>query len=120
MTEEIQLFGDRVIVEPIENPDINPGGVVYTGVPKSEFAGGEGVGKHKQICMGKVAFVGNGKRHPKTGRRRPVEVQPGQYITFSDSCHRPVKINNVEHRVLKESDIMTIHDSPPSDACLVY
>lgn len=118
MLENVHMMGDRIIVEPIENSDINPGGVVYTGQPKTTF--GQHLGKSMQVCIGRVVAVGNGKRHPKTGKRIRPDVSPGAYITFSDSCHRPIEIGGTEYRYLKEGDIMTISDEPPEHVSIIY
>lgn len=113
------MFNDRVLVEPIRNPEINPEGVVFAGEATTTFV--QMPGKAKQVCMGRVVSVGPGKRHPKTGRRHPLEVKAGAYITFSDTCHRPVKDENgKEFLALREGDIMTISDEPYSQCFVVY
>lgn len=115
----IRMLDDRILVEPLRNPDINPEGAVYTGEATTTFV--PTPGKAKQVCMGRVVSVGPGKRHPKTGRRCPPEVQEGAYITFSDTCHRPVKDENgTEFLALREGDIMTISDTPYSQCFVVY
>ncbi len=121
MAETVAILGDRIVVAPIRNSEFSDGGI-WTGEPTTTFAGRHGnhVGKTSQICMGVVVAVGSGKRHLKTGKRVPLDVRVGQYITFSDSCHRPVRINDQDLVYLREGDVMTIADEAPDHVSLIY
>lgn len=108
------MLDDRVLVDPVTNSDINPDGVVYTGVPATTFL--QDRDKGEQVCMGRVVAVGPGKRHPKTGKRRPLDVKVGEYVVFSDTCHRPCG----DHIVIREGDIVTRSDEPYYHSAVVY
>lgn len=115
----IRMLDDRVLVEALPNPETNPEGVVYTGQADTTFT--QKPGKETQVCMGRVVSVGPGKRHPKTGRLRPVELNVGAYITFSDTCHRPVKDEDgKEYLVLREGDVMTVAEEPFQQCFVIY
>ena len=107
MSEEIRMMDNRVLIEPCHNSELSDGGI-YTGKPKTTFT--QHAGKDEQICHGKVVAVGPGKRHPKTGVRLPVGVEVGQYVAFSDTCHRPAGIE--DYIVIKNDDIALISDEP--------
>lgn len=110
----IRMLDDRVLVEPIKNPEINPDGVVYVGQPMTTFC--QGKDKAEQICMGKVVSVGPGKINRKTGKRRPLDVETGEYVAFSDTCHKPAD----EYLVIREGDVMAKSDIPFTDCQVIY
>jgi co-chaperonin GroES (HSP10) len=112
----IRVLSDRVLVEPVENDEINPGGVVYVGLPETTFT--TEVGKVKQVCSGKVISVGPGKRNPKTGKRRAPEVGIGDYVAFSDTCHRP--FGEKDYIVIREQDIVGISKQPIGHVSVNY
>lgn len=115
----IRMLDDRILVEPIRNPDTNPEGVVFTGAADTTFT--QAPGKEEQVCMGRVVSVGPGKRHPKTGRRLPVGVEEGNYVTFSDTCHRTVTDDKgKEFLVLREGDVMTLATEPFQQCFVIY
>jgi len=102
----IRMLDDRILIEPQENSDINPDGVVYVGVPTTTFVAD--ADKTEQVCAGKVISVGPGKRHKKTGRRMPLDVQIGDYVSFSDTCHKKYE----DYLVIREADVMGKSNSP--------
>jgi chaperonin GroES len=56
---------------------------------------------------GKVVAVGPGK-FDKDGKRIPVEVKKGNRILFSRYAGTEIKINGVEHLMMREDDILAI------------
>jgi co-chaperonin GroES (HSP10) len=96
----IRMLDDRILIDPDETSDINPGGIVYVGSPTTTFTTDPGTAK--QVCMGRVVSVGPGKRHPKTGRRHAPDVDVGEYVAFSDTCHRPCD----DYLMIREGDII--------------
>ncbi len=107
----IQPLENRILIEPIENQDKNPNGKLWAPRPSTiyayDLANKQDVAK--QFCQGKVLAVGPGKRHPKTGKRRPVEVEVGEYIIFSDSCSRPCGDGRF---MVREDDIISKSKEP--------
>lgn len=114
----IRMLDNRILIEPMHNSEINPEGVVYLGKPTTTFCQGEG--SEEQVCMGRVVSVGPGKAHRKTGRRLPPDVEPGEYVAFSDSCHRPASDGENEYVVIREDDIIGKSAEPLQHFEVVY
>ena len=112
---KVRMLNNRVLVEPIRNPELSNGGV-YTGVPTTTFVADRD--KAEQVCMGKVIAVGPGKRQTKKGTRRPTGLEPGQFITFSDTCHRPAGVK--DYIVLRDDDVMFVTDELPKRLEFIY
>jgi co-chaperonin GroES (HSP10) len=109
----IRMLDDRILIEPQENSDINHDGVVFVGKPTTTFVAD--ADKANQICAGRVVSVGPGKRHKKTGRRMPLDVIEGDFVSFSDTCHKSYD----EYLVIREADIMG-KSNEPITAQVVY
>ena len=109
----IRMLDDRILIDPQQNSEINPGGQVYVGRPTTTFVADKD--KTEQVCSGKVVSVGPGKPHKKTGHRRAPDVRIGDYVAFSDTCHRPVD----DYIVIREADIIG-KSAEPIDAQVVY
>jgi len=105
---QVRMLDNRILVEPIPNKELSEGGI-YTGMPTTTFVADRD--KTQQITHGKVVAVGPGKPHPRTGNRRPTGIKVGQYIAFSDTCHRPAGTGG-DLIVLKDDDVMFISDEP--------
>ena len=100
----IRMLDDRVLIDPDESSDLD--GRIYVGKPTTTFCAD--VGRINQVCSGRVVSVGPGRRHKKTGRRMRLDVVVGDYVTFSDTCHKPAE----EYLIIREADIMGKSDSP--------
>jgi chaperonin GroES len=102
MAKKLSLkpLGDRIVVKPSEK-----GG-------EKKLASGiiipETVDKEK-LLKGEVIAVGPGRRNDE-GKRIPVEVKPGDMVFFKKPWDEPIKINEIEHYVLPESDIILIEN----------
>lgn len=69
--ENIRLLGDAVLVRPIRTAcSLTDGGILVPPVA------------HEKPHEGTVVKVGNGRRLKKTGQRTPLDVQPGDYVTW--------------------------------------
>ena len=64
------------------------------------------VAKEKPI-EGEVVAVGNGK-HDKDGKLVPLEVKAGDKILFGKYSGTEVKVEEVEHLIIREEDILGI------------
>ena len=115
MSEEIRMTDNRILIKPHQNSEFSDGGV-FTGRPTTTFT--QHAGKDEQICSGKVLAVGPGKRHPKTGVRLPMGVEVGQYVAFSDTCHRPAGVE--DYIVIKNDDVALISDEPFKNVEVLY
>ena len=98
MAKKLSLvpLGDRIVVLPSEKEG------------EKRLASGiiipETVSKDK-LLKGEVVAVGPGRRTDE-GKRLPVDVKVGDMIFFKKPWDEPIKINDVEHYILSESDII--------------
>lgn len=89
-------LGDRVLIEPLkEDEQKTSGGII---IPDSA--------KEKPM-QGKVVAVGPGGRKDD-GERIPMEVKVGDRVLYGKYSGTEVKINGVEHLIMRESDIFGI------------
>ncbi len=66
----------------------------------------ETVNKEK-LLKGEVVAVGPGRKNDE-GKRIPMEVQAGDTVFFKKPWDEPIKVDDVEHYVLSESDIVLL------------
>lgn len=92
---KIRPLHDRVIVKRVEEDQVSRGGII---IPDTA--------KEKPI-KGKVVAVGPGRRLD-SGETRPLTVQPGDTVLFSKYGGTDIKIDNEEHLILREDDILGI------------
>lgn len=106
----MQMLDNRVLIEPYQNPELERG--IYTGRAKTDFSAGYGRPGEtvEQITMGRVVSVGPGKRHKRTGNRIPTGLEVGDWVCFSDSCHRPAGVQ--DFIVIRSDDVMLVSDEP--------
>lgn len=104
----IKPLRDLILVEPICNSEINPGGVIFVDKATTTFT--TEVGSVEQITMGRILAVGKGTINKK-GRLIPVEAEVGQVVTFSDTCGRKVMDGLNEYFFIREQDIAGFIDA---------
>jgi chaperonin GroES len=86
---------DRLLVKRVEAEEKSKGGII---IPDSA--------KEKPI-EGEVIAVGNGKIL-EDGKVRPLEVKPGQKVLFGKYSGTEIKIEGVEHVILREDEVLGI------------
>lgn len=91
----IKPLGDKIIVERIEQGSKTAGGIIIPDTAKE---------KPKQA---KVIAVGPGARD-ENGKRKPVDVEVGDIILFTQWSGSEIKHENTEFLVLKECDVIAI------------
>jgi len=91
---KLKPLGDRVIVLPKESEEVTSSGIVIPDTAKEKPQEGE------------VVAVGPGRI--EEGKRIPMDVKVGDKIIYSKYGGTEVKINNKEHLILRESDILAI------------
>ncbi|MBK9519062.1 MAG: co-chaperone GroES [Anaeromyxobacter sp.] len=91
----IRPLQDRVIVKRLEEEQKTKGGII---IPDTA--------KEKPI-EGKVIAVGNGKVQ-EDGKVRPLDVKPGDTVLFSKYAGTEIKIDGVEHLMMREEDILGV------------
>ncbi|MEZ4390043.1 MAG: co-chaperone GroES [Polyangiales bacterium] len=92
---KIRPLQDRILVKRLEAETRTKGGLY---IPDSA--------KEKPI-EGQVIAVGNGKVGDD-GKVRALEVKPGDKILFGKYSGTEVKIEEVEHLIIREEDILGV------------
>ncbi|MFL5246599.1 MAG: co-chaperone GroES [Myxococcales bacterium] len=92
---KIRPLQDRIIVKRVEEEEKTKGGII---IPDTA--------KEKPI-EGKVIAVGNGKVL-EDGKVRPLDIKAGDRILFSKYAGTEVKLDGVEHLIMREEDILGV------------
>ena len=92
---KIRPLQDRLLVKRVEEEQKTKGGII---IPDSA--------KEKPI-EGDVVAVGNG-RVLEDGKIRALDIKKGDRILFGKYAGQEVKIENVEHLILKEDDVLGV------------
>ena len=88
-------LGDRVLVKRVEEEEKTKGGIIIPDSAKEKPSEGE------------VVAAGNGKVDDK-GTLRPLNVKKGDRILFGKYSGNEIKIDGVDHLILREDDILGI------------
>jgi chaperonin GroES len=88
-------LADRVLIKRLEQEEVTKGGII---IPDSA--------KEKPI-RGEVVAVGPGKVNDE-GKAIPVSVKKGQKVLFGKYSGNEIKIDGVEHLMMREDDILAI------------
>ncbi|WP_291321438.1 co-chaperone GroES [Desulfonatronospira sp.] len=88
---------DRVLVKRLEEEEVTKGGII---IPDTA--------KEKPI-KGEVVAVGPGKTGDD-GKNLPMTVKTGDIVLFNKYAGTEVKIDDIEHLVMREDDILAIID----------
>jgi len=91
---KVQPLGDRILVKPGESEEKTKSGIVLPDTAKEKPQEGE------------VIAVGSGRY--EEGKKIPVEVKVGDRIIYSKYGGTEVKIDEVEHLILRESDVLAV------------
>jgi chaperonin GroES len=92
---KIRPLQDRVIVKRVEEEQKTKGGII---IPDTA--------KEKPI-EGDVIAVGNGKVL-EDGKVRALDIKKGDRVLFGKYAGTEVKIENVDHLILREEDILGV------------
>lgn len=95
MAKSLRPLNDRVLVQRIEAEEKTAGGIL---IPDAA--------KEKPI-EGKVIAVGSGKILEDGTRKKP-EVKVGDKVLFGKWSGNEVKIEGVEHLLVKEEEILAV------------
>ncbi|HDZ23235.1 MAG TPA: co-chaperone GroES [Desulfobacteraceae bacterium] len=91
----IKPLNDRVLVLRIEEEEKTAGGLIIPDTAK------------EKPQEGKVIAVGPGKQD-ENGKRIPLEVKPNDRVLFGKYAGNEIKIDGVEHLIMREDDILAI------------
>ena len=92
---KVKPLYDRVLVRRIEEKEQRRGGII---IPDSA--------KEKPM-EGKVVAVGAGRLN-KDGSRAKMEVKAGDRVLFGKYAGQEIKINDKEHVIIKEDEVLGI------------
>ncbi|HEY5447928.1 MAG TPA: co-chaperone GroES [Polyangia bacterium] len=92
---KVRPLQDRVLVRRVAEEEKTKGGIIIPDAAKEKPAEGE------------VIAVGSGKVDEK-GKVRPVSVKKGDRILFGKYSGNEIKIDGVDHLILREDDILGV------------
>ncbi len=95
MALSFKPLGDRVVIEPLEQDEVTPGGIVLPETAK------------EKPQRGKILAAGPGARDEE-GKRVPMEVKVGDTVLFAKYAGTEVKLDSKKVLIIKESDILGI------------
>ena len=94
---KIKPLGDRILVLGVEEEKKTKGGILIPDTAK------------EKPQEGKVIAVGPGKVNEK-GKRIPLDVKKGDRVLFGKYAGNEIKIDSVEHLIMREDDILAIQE----------
>ena len=92
---KLKPLGGRVIVEPIEQEEMTPGGIILPETAK------------EKPQEGKVLAAGPGERNEK-GERVPMELKVGDKVLFAKYSGTDIKMDGKKLLIMRESDLLGI------------
>ena len=92
---KVQPLHDRVLLKRVEMKEQKKGGIIIPDTAK------------EKPMEGKVIAVGAG-RVEKDGKRIPLEVKKGDRVLFGKYAGTEIKIDDVEHVILREDEVLGI------------
>jgi len=92
---KVKPLQDRILVKRVEEKETVKGGII---IPDSA---------KEKPQEGTVIAVGAGKLDDN-GKRIPLEVKAGDKVLFGKYSGNEIKIDDVEHVILREDDILGI------------
>ena len=92
---KLKPLADRVLIKRLEGEEVSQGGII---IPDSA---------KEKPQRGVVVAAGPGKRNEE-GKKVKLAVQEGDTVLFGKYSGTEIKIDGVEHLVLREDDILAI------------
>ena len=92
---KVRPLNDRILVKRLEEEEMTKGGIIIPDSAKEKPAEGE------------VIAVGKGKVNDK-GDRLKLDVKVGDLVLFSKYGGTDVKLDGVDHLIMREDDILAI------------
>ena len=94
---KLKPLNDRVLVKRLESEEKTAGGLYIPDTAK------------EKPSKGQVVAAGPGKMDD-SGKRIPMAVKPGDEVLFNKYAGTEVKLDGVDHLVMREEDILAIID----------
>jgi chaperonin GroES len=92
---KVRPLQDRVLVRRVAEEEKTKGGIIIPDTAKEKPAEGE------------IIAVGTG-RYDDEGKLRPLTVKKGDRILFGKYTGNEIKIDGVDHLILREDDILGV------------
>jgi len=92
---KVKPLQDRILLKRVEEKETVKGGIIIPDTAK------------EKPQEGTVIAVGSGKLDD-SGKRIPLEVKVGDKVLFGKYSGNEIKIDDVEHVILREDDILGI------------
>jgi len=93
---KVRPLHDRILVKRIEEKEQKRGGIIIPDTAK------------EKPMEGKVIAVGQGRREKDSDKRIPLDVKVGDRVLFGKYAGTEIKIDEVEHVILKEDEVLGI------------
>ena len=94
----VRPLQDRILLQRVEEVEKTRGGII---IPDSA---------KERPLEGKVVAVGNGKRL-EDGTLVPLDVKAGDRVLFGKYSGTEIKVDGVEHIIIREDEILGIIES---------
>ncbi len=92
---KVKPLGDRVLIKPVEEEEQIKGGIIIPDTAKEKPQEGE------------VIAAGPG-RITESGDKLAMEVKSGDRVLYGKYSGTEVRLNDVEHLIMPESDILAV------------
>ena len=92
---KIRPLGDKVLVKPLEQKEVKKGGIIIPDTAKEKPMEGE------------VIAAGKGKVGDD-GKLIPMNVKAGDKVLYGKYSGTEIKIDDVEHLIMNQDDILGI------------
>ena len=92
---KVRPLNDRILIKRLEEEEMTKGGIIIPDSAKEKPAEGE------------VIAVGKGKINDK-GDRIKMDVKVGDRVLFSKYGGTDVKLDGVDHLIMREDDILAV------------
>lgn len=92
---KITPLGDRVLVEPVEEAEVEKGGIIIPDTAK------------EKPQEGKVIAVGNGKLDDD-GQAIPFNVKKGDIVLMPKYGGTEIKLDDKTYQIMREDDILAV------------
>jgi len=99
MEHHVKPLGDRVLIEPIEVPEVTPTGIL---IPETV---------RERPAEGVVVELGTG-RTGKEGKKLPFELKQGDRVLLSNYGGTEVRLEDKTFRVVPSGDILAVLVEP--------
>ena len=103
MSLNLKPLGDRLVVRPLEEEEVTPGGIVLPETAKEKPQKGE------------VLAVGPGSRDDE-GKRIAMDVSVGDKVLYAKYGGTEVKVNGDKLLILRESDILALVEEEEAES----